>query len=140
MGLDTSHDCWHGPYSAFTRWRLAVAEAAGYTVWPVTYENGMAMNTVMIDWGHIMAENPDALNGEWRTVPADPLLYLIVHQDCEGVIHPQHAAPLADRLESLLDRIPETGRGEWERLRDKTVLFIAGLRDAATKGEDVEFH
>lgn len=21
MGLDTSHDCWHGAYSAFTRWR-----------------------------------------------------------------------------------------------------------------------
>lgn len=29
MGLDTSHDCWHGAYSAFNRWREAVAKAAG---------------------------------------------------------------------------------------------------------------
>lgn len=29
MGLDTSHDCWHGAYSAFMRWRRAVAKAAG---------------------------------------------------------------------------------------------------------------
>ena len=29
MGLDTSHDCWHGAYSAFNRWRCAIAKAAG---------------------------------------------------------------------------------------------------------------
>lgn len=30
MGLDTSHDCWRGAYSAFNRWRRALAEAAAY--------------------------------------------------------------------------------------------------------------
>ncbi len=25
MGLDTSHDCWHGPYSQFMRWRTWLA-------------------------------------------------------------------------------------------------------------------
>ena len=34
MGLDTTHDCFHGAYSAFSRWRNAVAEAAGYMVAP----------------------------------------------------------------------------------------------------------
>ncbi len=29
MGLDTSHDCWHGAYSAFMRFRTEVAKAAG---------------------------------------------------------------------------------------------------------------
>lgn len=29
MGLDTSHDCWHGAYSAFHRWRQKLAEVAG---------------------------------------------------------------------------------------------------------------
>lgn len=29
MGLDTSHDCWHGAYSAFNRWREGIAKAAG---------------------------------------------------------------------------------------------------------------
>lgn len=29
MGLDTTHGCWHGAYSAFHRWRVEVAKAAG---------------------------------------------------------------------------------------------------------------
>src|SRR5437016_2133419 len=29
MGLDTTHDCWHGAYSAFMRWRTKLAEVAG---------------------------------------------------------------------------------------------------------------
>ncbi len=29
MGLDVSHDCWHGAYSAFMRWRQEIARAAG---------------------------------------------------------------------------------------------------------------
>ena len=31
MGLDTTHDCWHGAYLAFSRWRDQLAEVAGYT-------------------------------------------------------------------------------------------------------------
>jgi hypothetical protein len=29
MGLDTSHGCWHGSYSAFMRWRRKIASLAG---------------------------------------------------------------------------------------------------------------
>ena len=29
MGLDTTHDCWHGAYSAFMRWRQEIARIAG---------------------------------------------------------------------------------------------------------------
>jgi hypothetical protein len=29
MGLDTTHNCWHGAYSAFMRWRQEIAKAAG---------------------------------------------------------------------------------------------------------------
>jgi hypothetical protein len=57
MGLDTSHDAWHGAYSAFTRWRNTVAAAAGYAVWDVMYEDGYQSPTVMIDWGHITERN-----------------------------------------------------------------------------------
>ena len=28
MGLDTSHDCWHGPYSAFMRWPVDLSADA----------------------------------------------------------------------------------------------------------------
>ncbi len=71
MGLDTSHDCWHGAYSAFGRWRRAIAEAAGYYVWPVEYENGITCPTIMLEW-HRYRQDKE-LMGEWdrkrRTTP-----------------------------------------------------------------------
>lgn len=33
MGLDTTHGCWHGAYSAFMRWREKLAEVAGIPLW-----------------------------------------------------------------------------------------------------------
>lgn len=140
MGLDTSHDCWRGAYSAFTRWRHGLARAAGYSVLDVKYDT-ITMPTVMMDWGHFASENPGHLVGEWSRIPDDPLVILLAHSDCDGVIRHQHAAILADRIEELLPLLPEqedTGHiGDW---RKKTQRFIDGLRLAASRGEDVEFH
>lgn len=139
MGLDTSHDCWHGAYSAFNRWRNHLAELAGYAIRRVEQDTPMPpMNTVMIDWGHLP---PNALEGEWPTLPDDPLLILIAHSDCDGIIKAEHTGPLADRLDELLpllaDMPPDGGHiGDWS---EKTRQFIDGLRTAAKAGEDVEF-
>lgn len=140
MGLDTSHDCWHGAYSAFTRWRLELAKVAGYAVWPVKHEDGIARDTIMLDWGRLSRDNPGHLMGEWNTAPDDALVYLFMHQDCEGVIHPAQAAPLADRLEELLPLLHGDGGGHIGSYRDKTQKFIDGLRKAVAAGEDVVFH
>ena len=142
MGLDTSHGCWHGAYSAFTRWRNTLAEVAGYALWRVEYDDRVVRDTIMIDWGRLSRDNPDHLLGEWKTTPDDPLIYLFMHQDCEGVIHPAQAAPLADRLEELLPLIEAEGDGGGHigNYREKTQLFIDGLRKAVALGEDVDFH
>ena len=134
MGLDVTHDCWHGAYGAFTRWRNALAVAAGYEL----YEHKDGLKFSMIDWGHVSEDN---LFGEWDKTPDDPLLVLIAHSDCEGVIHPEQAIPLANRIEELMPLLstePDTGHiGDW---KIKTQKFIDGLRLAAESGEDVEFH
>ncbi len=52
------------------------------------------------------------------------------------MIHPPQANALADRLTALLPQIPDDGL---DRTREKTAQFIKGLRNAVTKGEDVEF-
>lgn len=140
MGLDTSHGCWHGAYSAFMRWRHKIAEVAGYAVWKVKHDDGMVQDTIMMDWGHIIRDNPGYLMGEWNTVPADPLVMLFAHQDCEGVIHPEHAGPIADRLEELFPLLDGDGGGHVGDYHAKTQLFIDGLRLAASKGEPVDFH
>lgn len=56
MGLDVSHDCWHGAYSAFHRWRHGVAKAAGI---PLDLMEGY--------WGHLA---PGGQDGEriWQQV------------------------------------------------------------------------
>lgn len=137
MGLDTTHDAWHGAYSAFTRWRNKIAEVAGYAVWDVKYGDGITRETAMLDWGHVTDAN---LMGQWERTPDDPLIVLLAHSDCEGAIYPAQAGPLADRLEALLPQIDGDGGGHIGGYREKTEAFIAGLRDAVTAGEPLEFH
>jgi len=138
MGLDTSHGCWHGAYSAFSRWRQKLASVAGYATWKVTYDDGMVAPTVMLDWGHIPES---ALMGEWDKPQSDALVYLIAHSDCDGIIKPDQSRPLAARLRELIPLLPdEDVGGHIGNWRSKTMQFITGLEDAAMKGENVEFH
>lgn len=142
MGLDTSHDCFSGAYSAFGRWRDAVAEAAGYTVRKVDWGQGYLQETILIDWGHI---TNGALHGDWEATPDDPLIVLIAHSDCEGVIKPEQARPLADRLEALLPALDAKGEGVGHiaargGFGGVTRRFIHGLRAAAEANENVEFY
>jgi hypothetical protein len=135
MGLDTTHGCWHGAYSAFTRWRNALARHAGYAL--AKGEHGIEF--AAIDWDSLPS---GSLLGEWERTPDDPLLVLLAHSDCDGVIRPAQAGLLADRLEGLLPklrlRVYDSGHiGNWE---EKTRAFIEGLREAAAAGEDVEFY
>lgn len=132
MGLDTTHDCWHGAYSAFSRWRNKLAEVAGYSFHKEDY-----FEVVSVDWGHLQGN----LYGEWDETPADPLLVLIAHSDCEGNIYPAQAKPLADRLEELLPLLPDgEGDGHIGDWREKTQLFIDGLRYAHKRKQKVGFH
>jgi hypothetical protein len=143
MGLDTTHGCRHGAYSAFTRWRNTIAELAGYQLMPPTPDEIAAgaipsMRYPMIEWSGIAQEN---FAGEWTHTPPDPLIVLIAHSDCDGVIHPDQAGPLADRLEQLMPKLREMGdaTGHIRNWADKTQAFIDGLRLAVELGEDVEF-
>lgn len=120
MGLDTSHGCWHGAYSAFGRWRGKLAEVAGLDL------------LSMEGFGGEM---------EWEALPPDPLHVLLNHSDCDGEIRWQDCGPLADRLSELLPLLPDGDAGGhigfW---REKTQQFIDGLREAFEAKEDVEFH
>jgi len=137
MGLDTSHEAWHGAYGAFSRWREKLAEVAGYEIAEVAGQYG-PHPTVLIDWGHIEEKN---YTGDWDEIPSDPLILLIAHSDCDGVIHPEHAKPLADRLEELIPLLPEgDAPGHVRHWQQATRQFADGLRAAAAAGEDLDFH
>jgi len=166
MGLDTSHGCWHGAYSAFHRWRAGVAKAAGLP--PLCIMEGHAEVSGTFDsddikeieksidkevlWDsnkqvfHAMNiirnfsyENFD-MPLSWDYFKDDPLTALMCHSDCDGYLEAEICGPLADRLEEILPKLPEgDGGGHIGCWREKTQEFIDGLRLAAELGEKVEF-
>jgi len=153
VGLDTTHDCWHGSYTNFTLWRNQIARSAGYTV---TAHPDKPWATIDIPGIRFKPEN---FQGEWGGGPPveDPLVYLIVHSDIDGVIHPSEGRHLAARLEQLLpvltiegasqaaERYEQflpgltLGRMSHEALVKATLRFIKGLREAADSDDDVVF-
>ena len=145
MGLDTTHDCWHGAYSAFNEWRNRVAVAAGYGIRETDIDGnprtggGLKMVDLEYQWF-----TEDRLMGIWDRTPDDPLLVLIVHHDHDGAIYPPQQLALADRLDELKDHPYLMGQtwGHIERrggYRGALDRFVAGLRLAHSRGETVGF-
>lgn len=120
MGLDTSHDAWHGAYSAFHRWRNEIAKAADIP--PLDSMEGFG--------GAV----------RWDQLKPDPLHVLLHHSDCDGEIAPEDCAKIADRLEELLPKLPDGDHPHIGNWRDKTQRFIDGCRAAAAANEPLDFH
>lgn len=130
MGLDTTHNAYHGSYGGFGHMRNAVGQAAGYQL----VQDALH--------GHVFVDVPtelftsDHVEGEWGEVPEDPLMVLFCHSDCDGVIHPREAAALEARLREVIPMIPEVPD---TFMRDRVTQFADGLKRAAEADEDVEF-
>lgn len=110
-----------------------MAHAAGYQTAVVKYEKGYESETILVDWGHLQSN----IQGEWSETPADPLLVLIAHSDCDGVINVPQQLPLAKRLRELAELLTAP---EDERHKQRTLRFATGLELAASLNEVVDFH
>lgn len=150
MGLDTTHNCWHGAYSAFMRWRRELARVAGLPPLDLmegfyaplqgrglpTLYHGMATRE-----GDYFKDLDESLPINWECLKPSPLHILLHHSDFDGEIAWQECGPIADALEALLPKLPKVEAGghigDW---RDKTQQFIDGLREASKLRENVEFH
>ena len=128
MGLDTTHNCWHGSYSGFGNWRNELAMLTGYGVTEVL--PGLYAPAI----GEV--SNAEAM-GAWPATPADPLIVLFAHSDCEGEIKVPQLYPLARRLEGIYG---EHGARMAPPLRAQTRRFIDGLYTAHLAGQPVGFH
>ena len=119
MGLDTTHDCWHGAYSAFMRWRRKVCEVAGYGK--------------LADY--------DGFGGDQQFIHDDPLAILLSHSDCDGNIWTEDCESIAEALTALLPAMARADNGNQTcSYLSNTTKFIYGLKEAADAMENVEFH
>ena len=146
MGLDCSHDAWHGSYGAFMRWRIEIARAAGLP--PLEFMEGFWEQGSYHDPLTLMHKQcPETVNAIYRALPIkweclkpSPLYTLLYHSDCDGEIAAKDCGPIADSLQRLLPRLPKEDAGghigDW---RDKTKQFIRGLRLAAKKKQPLTF-
>ena len=151
MGLDCSHDAWHGAYSAFMRWRQELAKVAGVPPLELmdgfydSKEYGTLYFGQSLDnqspYGWKRDRISESLPIKWDSLKPSPLHELLYHSDCDGDIPAENCAAIADALEALIPLLPDGDAGghigNW---RDKTAQFVAGLRAAAAAGEPLDFH
>ena len=122
MGLDVSHDAW----------RTALARAAGGDL----VGGGALAPRAHYTYETAAFETPEQEAG---------FRELMSHSDGDGEISPEMCAHVADALEHLLPRIPDTdelGGGHIARaggMRAATERFIAGCRGAHEAGDTLEF-
>jgi len=151
MGLDVSHGCWHGAYSAFMTWRCKLAEIAGLPplyLMEGFYKEGNPLTDPCwrsqfdkegSSW-YLWREMQRSLPIRWECLNPDILYELLYHSDCDGTLEVEILEPLAKRLEDLLPLLPtEPQRGHIGDWREKTQDFIDGLRLASERKEIVEF-
>lgn len=131
MGLDTTHDCWHGPYGAFNQWRCALHML-------IQVDRGQQDDLGLDGYEHLIQGTHPRWAWPAPYDKGDPLDVLMSHSDCDGEIEHAACLPLADALQGIADRrMP--ARALYDRWRPATDRFIAGLRKAHAAGENVEF-
>ncbi len=158
MGLDTTHDCWHGPYSMFMRWRVWLASRVGIPldlmegfadrVWEQSDVDAISCGDPK--WEVIRALATLGSPIRWSAMNGDPIVWLLHHSDCDGKIPWWQCKALALRLtqiyrESVDADVAGHGgmdcrRGAYDSMRRATLRFAVGCLHAWKAREHVEFH
>ncbi len=141
VGLDCSHDAFHGAYSAFNRLRQEVCKAAGGRFPYFSDADTAYLREVLtaepIESGRWYV--PDEVTRE-----AWPGLYLFLeHSDCDGVISSQNCKVVAEDLTKLLPLVSTEGHGHLARkngARDVLQQFIEGCLKAHAANQELVFH
>jgi hypothetical protein len=150
MGLDTTHNAWHGSYGRFGEWRRIIAGLSGiplelmdgfYTplanpsdpIVPPTLYHGIRTRTDP-EWSLLRVD--EYLPIDWELLKPSALHHLLNHSDYNGEIAWEVCNDIADELEKLLPRLQELD-ANWV---PRTQQFIDGLRLAYNQKENLEFN
>lgn len=117
MGLDTSHDAWHGAYSSFNRFRTNIASAIGFNITSFEGYGGSL--------GYDKIQQPG-------------IRALIGHSDCDGELSTETCGLLATELQVIYDQ--EIKNGITSEFADRLKQFIEGCKLAHSRNECIEFH
>lgn len=151
MGLDTSHNAWHGAYSAFNRFRTEIAHLAGFPPLELmegywgTNDNPFTLLDYKYPIGNELEYSnirrlKERLPIKWDVFEKHDLIVLLTHSDCDGDINPGECKRIANGLEKLLPLMDGKDLGgHIGNLQEKTKQFIKGCREAHAKKEKLTF-
>jgi len=163
MGLDTTHDAWHGPYSSFNRWRHWLADQIGiplelmegfysdedrlypdlFTLLEYKYPNGDELDMSGI------RRLKKKLPLSWDAFKPNALHKLLYHSDCDGYLNYSDCGKIAKELKKILSEIqndnnesraPENARAEYDGMYNATERFMRGCEIAYSKKQKIHFH
>ena len=119
MGLDTTHDAWHGPYSNFNNWREYLAEKVGFNL------------REMIGFGG---------SKEWTAELMEHDLYpLLNHSDCDGILTVEDCKRVSIGLQNMIDYMSQV-KFEFEEYQlRRCIKFRNGCGLAISKNEPIKF-
>ncbi len=131
MGLDTTHECWHGAYSAFNRWRTIVARMT----------LGIELDRMEGFERRLLVGGLDRKPVSWDPYRNRPIVKLLNHSDCDGEILAEDCLAIAEELEAIMIRARDVppGHGHMINFAYSTQRWIDGLKLAAANGENVVF-
>ncbi len=119
MGLDTTHDAWHGPYGSFNQFRKWLASKIGINLDEYYgYGNGGTKKL--------------------SSIPND-LKYLFDHSDCDGDITPLRCKKIAKAIDEVLKKVKEDDVIT-NYQKTNAIQFRNGCLKAFKKKEKLQFH
>jgi hypothetical protein len=126
MGLDTSHNAWHGPYSSFNRFRHWLASKAGINL---SEYYGYGSKTATKDL--------DSINHK--------IMPLLNHSDCDGELTPVECKQIAEGIDEILNGLSkeeiEDPENEYHFSHlNKAKQFRDGCILAHSLNENIDFH
>ena len=119
MELDTAHDCWHGPYSSFNRFRYSL--------------------------GHQIGIDLDDYAGYGKTGVKDltkiehELMPLFNHSDCDGILTVEESKQIVIGLNKVLENFNDKIEADYD-FKENIIQFRDGCLYAIERNEEVDFH
>ena len=120
MGLDTSHNAWHGAYSSFNRWRTILAKKMGFTLHDMVGFGGD------IEWSDELRDHP--------------LYPLINHSDCDGELSVEECKLVRLGLDQKISEYNKSKDPADIEMVERCIQFRDGCLLAISRNEPIDFH
>ncbi len=153
MGLDITHDCYHGGFHTFNYWRIWLAKQIGlpldmmqgHTGYYVTTEEVDAIrkqlgadcyNEPLHSGYQVLRHMQDCKGISWQSI-SDPLKILLDHSDCDGCIRWHNAGKIALRLLLIIRQSKDDP--DYSQWYETTKRFALGCCQAYQQRENILF-